>query len=100
VLLTWTPVSAALGYNVYWSDGFDRYYLGSVAAGVTRTQVVGLSRWSFYEFQVEAYRGTAVADSNWVWVTTSATRHQTSGTADQLPGNLSFGLHRRGHHGG
>lgn len=99
VLLTWTPVSGAQGYHVYWSDGFDRYYLGTLAAGVTRTQVIGLSSWSFYEFQVEAYRGTVVADSNWVWVTTGAIRHQTVGTGDHFPGNISPGLHRRGHRG-
>ena len=73
--LTWTAVTGTQGYRVYWSDGTNRYLLGSVAAGVTSVQIVGLSPSSTYKFQVEAFQGTLSQASNWVTVTTASNSH-------------------------
>lgn len=74
VELMWTPVAGAQGYNIYWSDGVYRYFLGSVGANASSTRIVGLSSWSQYGFQVEAFQGSVVQDSNWVWIETGSAK--------------------------
>lgn len=71
VQLTWNPVAGAQGYRVYYSDGLHRYLLGTLSVGATTASINGLSNFQTYQFQVEAYRGSTVADSNWIVVNTS-----------------------------
>ncbi len=74
VQLNWTAATGTQGYRIYVSDGTRRYLLGTVTSGVTSVNVVGLARGTKYQFQVEAFQGTAIQDSNWATVTTSASR--------------------------
>lgn len=70
VQLSWTAVAGAAGYKVYYSDGTGRYYLGTVSSTTTSAQVSGLSNRVTYQFQIEAYQGSNVSQSNWLTVNT------------------------------
>ena len=92
IRLNWTAVSGTDGYNLYWSSGGTRHYLGTVGASVTSVQVVGLVSSATYQFQVEAYHGSAVAASNWLSVNTGT--HQIhsliSAASVELPGAVAM----------
>ena len=74
VQLNWNAVSGSEGYRIYWSDGIHRNLLGTVGAGTTSVQITGLTRGATYQFQVEAFHGTVVADS--AWISVNAANHQ------------------------
>jgi hypothetical protein len=69
-LLSWTPVAGAIGYRVYWTDGFQTQNLGTAYS--TSVTVTGLSPGSTGWFRIEAYRSSLIGDSAWVAVTTPA----------------------------
>jgi hypothetical protein len=69
VQLTWTAISGADGYRIFWSNGVRRSLLGTVNPRVTSVQVIGLTPGS-NQFLVEAYKGSIIADSNWVVINT------------------------------
>ena len=66
VQLNWNTVAGAEGYRIYWSDGTNRYLLGTVGSGITTKTVSGLLNWATYQFQIEAFQGTNIKDSPWV----------------------------------
>jgi Fibronectin type III domain len=85
-LLSWGKVVGAQGYNIYYWDGFEAVYLGTVSSGSTSVQIVGLTPNSTTKFLVEAFSGVIVADSSWVSVKTpSTTRHRVTSTQGTVP---------------
>jgi len=75
--LTWSSVSGADGYIVYYVSGGQWYILGVVDASTTSVQVIGLSPNSTYQFAIGAFnllQGTE-ADSKVVSVTTPGSTH-------------------------
>lgn len=96
VQLSWNAESQATGYNIYWSNGYNVYLLGTVSGSTTSVTVTGLSPGSGSYFLVEAFNNTSYADSRWVFVTTPFA--MTSGNygyfaqyAEQGFGGGSFG---------
>jgi len=70
--LSWTSVSGAQGYRVYWMNGTQKVLLGTVGAGTTSALITGLTPGSQAKFMVEAYNSASIADSAWVSVTMPA----------------------------
>jgi len=69
-LLSWSTVSGAQGYRVYWLNGSQRVLLGTLSASSTSVDITRMSRGSTYQFVIEAYNSTSVADSAVVTVKT------------------------------
>ena len=67
--LAWNPVSAAQGYRIFQVNGSQSVLLGTVNSQTTSVQINGLAPGSNVSFKVEAYSGTAIADSQAVSVT-------------------------------
>jgi hypothetical protein len=90
--LNWTTVPGTTGYNIYYSDGVFRYYLGTVGSGTTSVLVTGLAPGATYQFQVEAYHGSAVSDSNWLSVNTGTHQVHSSvaGSAVEPTGRMGW----------
>ena len=84
VQLNWNSVAGTDGYKIYWSDGVHRYLLGSVGAGVTSVRITGLSSGATYQFQVEAFHASTIADSAWVTVNPAAHQVQKSHVASSV----------------
>lgn len=88
--LNWTYASGAQGYRIYWLSGSSRILLGTVGSATNSVTIYGLVAGTTYQFQVEAYLGTTVADSNSVSVNTAAFRQHAS-VAETIfgePGNF------------
>lgn len=62
--LTWTAVSGASGYKVYWINGSQQVLLGTVGSATTAVNISGLTPGASESFMVAAYNSTSVADSN------------------------------------
>lgn len=69
-VVSWTDEAAATGYNIYWSNGYQVLYLGSVGASTDSVTVSGLPSGTTSFFMVQAFDSTSYADSQWVSVTT------------------------------
>lgn len=67
--LSWSSVTGAQGYRVFYVHGSQTTLLGSVGATTTSTQISGITPGSTVSFKVEAYNATSVADSAIVTVT-------------------------------
>lgn len=91
IQLTWTAASGAAGYNVYYSDGTNRYYLGSVSSTTTSVQVSRLSSRVTYQFQIEAWQGTNVSESNWLSVNTGANQVRSLGAGALVHPQFTIG---------
>lgn len=70
VSLSWNSESQATGYNIYWSDGYSLFLLGTVSGSTTSVTVTGLAPGSGSYFLVEAFNNVSYADSQWAYVTT------------------------------
>jgi hypothetical protein len=68
VQLSWSAVSGAQGFNIYWWNGFQAVLIGSVGASSTSVTVTGLTGGTLNRFVVEAFNGSVVADSAWAVV--------------------------------
>ena len=69
VQLSWTVAANSLppsGYRIYWQNGTRRVLIRTLSASATSATIAGLPVGS--KFQVEAFRGSQVADSPWVHV--------------------------------
>jgi len=62
--LSWNAVSGTSGYRVFLIEGSTTTLLGTVNASTTSVTVQGLTAGAQESFQVEAFRGSTVADSN------------------------------------
>lgn len=96
VQLTWNAESQATGFGIYWSNGYNVVFLGTVSGTSTSVTVTGLSPGSGSYFLVEAFNNTSRADSQWVLVTTPSTASTGSfgfftQYAEQGFGSSSFG---------
>jgi hypothetical protein len=91
VQLSWTPVSGAQGYRIYWSNGSQHYLLATISSRTTNSVVAGLVPGASYQFMVEAYAGTSVLDSNWVSVTAAA-RHTRGAAKSVVESGLPTGF--------
>jgi hypothetical protein len=70
-ILAWNPVSGAQGYRIFWLNGSQRVNIGTLAgANNTAVLITGMSPGTTYQFIVEAFNSTSVADSSVVTVTT------------------------------
>ena len=88
VQLSWNNVTGAQGYRIYWSDGTTKYFLGTVRAGSTSVNIVGLVPGTTYQFQIEAFRGGKVLqDSNWVSVNSASAAPTAHHAEVYAPGN-------------
>ena len=87
VELNWNTVSGAAGYRVYYSIGTNKYLLGTVSARSNSVEIVGLMPGTTYQFQIEAYHGTSVLDSNWVSVNSAAVRAKATTYFQSAPAN-------------
>jgi hypothetical protein len=72
--LTWGSVALAEGYRIFSISGTTRTLLTTVGPGATSVNLPALVPGSLHSYQVEAFNGTFVADSNVI-----------SGTAPFLP---------------
>jgi hypothetical protein len=70
VNLSWGAESQATGYNIYWSNGYQVVFLGTVNGSTNSVTVTGLWPGSHSYFLVEAFNNVSRADSHWVYVTT------------------------------
>jgi hypothetical protein len=71
-LLSWNSVSGASGYRIYYWNGYRAVLLGTAGSATTSVQISGLSAGGTYQFLVEAYNSTSVADSAWIGLTMPA----------------------------
>jgi hypothetical protein len=78
VQLSWTASQGTSGYRVYEMVGSSRVLLGTLSASSLSCTVTGLTKSTKYQFQIEAYQGTAVQDSNWASVTTASGNARTA----------------------
>jgi hypothetical protein len=72
--LNWTAVAGAQGYRIFWSNGSQTLFLGTVGSGTTSVKIVNLPPGSTSKFLIQAFNGSAVGNSAWVSVTTPAAR--------------------------
>gem|GEM_PF-2117481 len=70
VVLNWTSEPQATGYRIYWSNGYQFAYLGTVGSSTTSVTVTGLQSGAKSFFLVEAFNSVSRADSQWVFVAT------------------------------
>lgn len=70
VALSWGADPQAQGYRIYWSNGYQIVYLGTVGASTTSVTVSGLWPGSNSYFMVQAFNSVSHANSQWVQVTT------------------------------
>lgn len=70
VVLNWTAEPQATGYNIYWSNGYQVVFLGTVSGSTNSVTVTGLRPGSSSYFLVEAFNNVSYADSQWVNVAT------------------------------
>jgi len=70
--LSWSGVNGATGYRIYQVSGTQATLLATVAAATTSVKITGLTPGSTASFRVQAFQGTAVADSAVVSVTMPA----------------------------
>ena len=86
VQLSWASVPNAQGYQIFWSDGVQRFSLGTVRSNMKSVTINGLMPGTNYQFMVEAFNGARVLqDSNWISVnsanfTTHATKTLAAAT--------------------
>lgn len=88
VVLSWNAESQATGYNIYWSNGYQVQFLGTVSGSSSSVTITGLRPGSGSYFLVEAFNNTSRADSQWVYVVTP---YYSAG------GSTGFGAYA-GHH--
>lgn len=69
-VLSWSDEAAATGYNIYWSNGYQVVFLGTVSGSTSSITISGLPMGSTSYFLVEAFNRTSYADSAWAAVTT------------------------------
>ncbi|MBI3860990.1 MAG: fibronectin type III domain-containing protein [Planctomycetia bacterium] len=72
VALKWNSVPGVQGYRIYIWNGYRAVLLGTLGSSATSAQITGLSPNTRSYFLVEAFSGTAVADSAWVSAVTLA----------------------------
>ena len=73
VQLTWTAVSGASAYNIYYLDSSgNRILLGSVNGHTTSVKVVNMTPATTYQFQVESVSRTGLRESNILTVNAAA----------------------------
>jgi hypothetical protein len=72
VQLSWKAVAQVEGYRVFKMSGSQQQLIGTLSSGTLSYKINGLSAGSLTSYVVEAYRGTASADSSVVSVTTPA----------------------------
>ena len=70
VLLSWGAEAQATGYNIYWSNGYNVVFLGTVGAATTNVTITGLQPGSGSYFLVEAFNSVSRADSQWTYAAT------------------------------
>jgi hypothetical protein len=70
VVLSWSSEPQAAGYRIYWSNGYQFAYLGTVDSSTTSVTVTGLRSGARSFFLVEAFNSVSSADSRWVYVAT------------------------------
>jgi subtilase family serine protease len=70
-VLSWNAVSGAQAIRIYLLNGSQRVLLGTYGSSTTTVQLTGMAAGSTYKFMVEAYNGSAIADSAWISVITS-----------------------------
>lgn len=95
VVLKWNLESQAQGYRIYWSNGYQSVFLGSVGAATNSVTITGLAPGSGSYFLVEAFNASSYADSAWVPVTTPY--FTVSGNAAQDLGAAENGTPRGTH---
>jgi hypothetical protein len=78
VQLAWNSITGAQGYRIYWWNGFRAVYLGSVGAATTSVRIGNLPAGTINQFLVEAYNGSAFADSDWVSATSTSSARKTN----------------------
>jgi hypothetical protein len=71
ISLSWNAVTGAQGYRIYWWNGFRAVLIGTVGASTTSVTVVGVLPGSTSQLLVQAFAGNAVANSQWLTITTS-----------------------------
>ncbi len=62
--VSWNAVSGAADYNVYWINGSQTIFVGTVGSSTTSVNVSGLPSGSTASFMVMAYNTTSSASSN------------------------------------
>ena len=75
--LSWTASAGATQYAIYYWNGRQAVYLGSVSGSATSVTISGMSPGTTYQFAIVAENSTSSAASGWVTLTTpvsSATR--------------------------
>jgi hypothetical protein len=70
VELTWSAEPQATGFNIYWSNGSQIVFLGTVSGSTTSVTVEDLQPGSTSFFLVQAFNKVSHANSQWVTVTT------------------------------
>ncbi|HLJ09983.1 MAG TPA: fibronectin type III domain-containing protein [Planctomycetaceae bacterium] len=74
--LSWGAVAGTQGYRVFQVNGSQSVLLGTLSASTTSVQITGLTPGARESFKVEAFSGTATADSQVVSVTMPASQPQ------------------------
>ena len=82
--LSWGASASATSYAIYYWNGFNAVFLGTVSGSTTSVNIQGLSAGSTTYFAVVALNSTSSAASGWVPLTTAAANSATA--ADTLFG--------------
>jgi chitin-binding protein len=70
--LSWTDSTGATSYAIYYWNGRQSVYLGSVSGTTTSVTISGMAANTSYQFTVVAVNSTSSAASAWVTLTTPA----------------------------
>lgn len=70
--LSWTDSAGATSYAIYYWNGRQAVYLGSVSSTTTSVTISGMTANTTYQFEVVAVNNTSSAASAWVSLTTPA----------------------------
>lgn len=76
--LSWTGSSGATQYAIYYWNGRQAIYLGSVSSSTTSVTITGLPAGATTEFEVVAENSTSSAASGWVNLTTPSAAAKTA----------------------
>ena len=76
--LSWTGSAGATSYAIYYWNGRQAVYLGSVSSTTTSVTISGMTANTAYQFEVVAVNSTSSAASAWVTMTTPAATHSKS----------------------
>jgi subtilase family serine protease len=66
--LSWLPIGGLQGYRVFYWNGSQQVQLALLGPTATSYRISGLAPGGTYQFLVEAYNGSTIADSDWVIV--------------------------------